>query len=470
MKLIELAEKEKCERSFYYFVTKAFKILEPSTDFKTNWHIRYLCKRLQAEVERINSKKPKEKDLIINIPPRHMKSFIVTVMLNAWTWTKYPHFKFLCASYADSLAGDQSGYCRDIIQSQWYQNLWGEVYKLKENTKTLYSNTKTGRRASVGIGGGGTGKGCDILIIDDPANPKQALSEKERNAINRTYKSTYYNRVNNQAVGLRIIIMQRLNTDDLTGHLIKNYPNSYEHINFPAEIRDNICPKNFDRFYDGGVLWDSRFPKKELDNFKLNMTDNNYAGQYLQNPVLESGRIWQPEWFQKWEGDIPQTHEGYILSWDTAFKKNAKSDYSSCSIFALLGNGKYLLVRVLRQKILFPELKEVNKSLYLQYRPTNILIEDKASGQSLIQELQRDSSIFCPIVPMNPTENKKLRAEIISPILKQGKVWYYNGDWYADFLEEVSNFPNCAHDDQVDSVSQFLLWSSQLQSQEPQLR
>ena len=471
MKLIDIAEKEKCERSFCYFVTKAFKVLEPNTDFKTNWHIRYLCKRLQSEIERIGRKEKKTKDLIINIPPRHMKSLIVTVMLNAWTWTKVPWMKFLCCSYSDSLAGDHSQLTRDIIQSPWHQKLWGDMYQLKENTKSMYSNTATGRRESVGLLGSGTGKGCDVLIIDDPLNPKQARSDPERNTSNDTYKSTLYNRVNAPSIGLRIVIMQRLHADDLTGHLLKKYSNYYDHINFPAEKKDNIKPLEFDKYYEKNVLWDSLFPKEELVKFQENMNDNNYAGQYLQNTVLESGRIWQPSWFQKWEDtQLPDSVVGYVLSWDTAFKDKAKSDYSSCAIFALLGSNKYLLVRILRQKLQFPELKEVNKSLFLQYRPTNILVEDKASGQSLIQELQRDSSISCPITAIKPNGNKTLRAEIVSPILQQGKVWYYNGDWYADFLEEVSNFPNCAHDDQIDSISQFLLWSSQLKSQGPQLR
>lgn len=470
MNLLDVAEKEKCERSFYYFVTKAFKVLEPTTDFKTNWHIRYLCKRLQFEMERIGKKQKKSRDLIINIPPRHMKSLIVTVMLNAWTWTKYPSMKFLCASYSDSLAGDHCQLTRDIIQSPWYQKLWGDNFQLKESTKSMYSNTATGRRESVGLLGSGTGKGCNVLIIDDPLNPKQARSDLERNTANETYGTTFYNRVNDPSIGLRIIIMQRLHAEDLTGHLYKKYSKYYELINFPAELKDNIMPADFGKYYESNVLWNSLFPKEELVKFEENMTGNNYAGQYLQNPVLEGSRIWQPSWFQKWASEMPESHMGYVLSWDTAFKDKAKSDYSSCAIFALLGGGKYILHRILRQKLQFPELKEVNKSLYMQYRPTNILVEDKASGQSLIQELQRDSSIFCPITAIKPNGNKTLRAEIVSPILQQSKVWYYNGDWFADFLEEVSNFPNCAHDDQIDSVSQFLLWSSQLKSQGPQLR
>lgn len=468
MSLSEDLIKERCERSYYFFVQRAFKVLEPKTDFKDNWHIKFLCDRLQHEVERIAKGKPKTKDLIINIPPRTMKSLIVTVFLNAWTWTKYPEMRFICASYSASLAEEHSQLTRDVIQSSWYSSKWGDICELKESTKSKFSNTATGRRASVGMGGS-TGKGANILIVDDPLNPKQAVSDIERTTANDLYKSTLYNRVNNPRVGLRIIIMQRLHSDDLTGHLLRGFRDFYDHINFPAEENDKIRPIECREKYTQGVLWSNLFPINELMKLKANMSDNRYAGQYLQAPVLVGSRVWEPSWFKEWTNEFPSNVEAVVLSWDTAFKVTKKSDYSSCSVWLVCPN-LYILIHVFRKKLKFPDLKEANKMLCDQYKPTNILIEDAASGQSMIQEVIRDSEVRASTTAMKPSANKLIRADIVSPILQQGKVWYYNGNWVKDFIEEVEDFPNGAHDDQVDSVSQFLIWITQLQRKSPQLR
>lgn len=459
-----------CEKSFYFFCKKAFAVLEPQTKFESNWHIKYLCAVLQKEVERIARNEPKTKDLIINMPPRHMKSLICTVFLNAWAWTKYPWMKFLCASYSAELAEEHSQMTRDILLSDFYQKLWGGGWQLVESTKSKYSNTAKGKRASVGIKGGATGKGANILIVDDPMNPKEAYSNVERDNANRLYKTTLYNRVNNAAVGIRIIVMQRLNADDLTGNLMENHVGGYRQIVIPAVETADVKPSFLSKFYDGKTLWPSLFPKKVLDEYLANMLDDEYAGQYLQTPVLTTGRTWQPEWFQKWEGQLPSNVQGYVMSWDTAFKDKAKSDYSSCAVFLVLQNNKYILVEIYRDKLKFPDLKEVNKSLIQKYRPMSVLIEDKASGQSLIQELERDVDIYCPFEAITPNSSKLARASIVAPILKQGKVWYYSGDWYAEFLKEVRFFPNGKHDDQVDSCSQFFLWVTQFNNNAPQLR
>ena len=470
MNLLDSLVKEKCERSYYYFVRQAFKVLEPETEFIPNWHIKYLCRRLQEEAERIARGEPKKQDIIINIPPRFMKSLIVTVFFNAWVWTKYPSLKFMCASYSADLASDHSVMTRTLIMSNWYQKLWGNNYYLKESRQAAFTNNKMGKRIAVGFGGSATGRGCDFLIIDDPLNPKGADSDPERDEANRVYSGTFYNRLNNAKVGVRIVIMQRLHANDLTGFLLKNMAKYYEHICLPFEKSNKIKPAELAEKYENNVLWNEKFPPEMGEIYKLNTSDRVWAGQYGQVPTLEGSRVWESNWFRLWlDKDVPINHQGYIMSWDTAFKDKAKSDYSSCAIWAILSTG-YLLVEIFKKKLRFPDLKTTNKFLHDKYKPVTILIEDKASGQSLIDELERETEIRCPIIPMQPNQNKVLRAELVSPTLKQGKVWYITGDWVKGFFEEVNDFPNSEHDDQIDSVSQFLIWSTQLESAGPQLR
>lgn len=470
MKHLDSLVKEKCQRSYYYFVKQAFKVLEPETQFIFNWHIKYLCDALQKEAERIARGEPKDKDLIINIPPRFMKSLIVTVFFNAWAWTKHPSLKFICASYSADLASEHSVMTRNVINSEWYQRLWGKNYYLKESRQAAYTNDKMGKRIAVGFGGSATGKGCDILIIDDPLNPKGAYSDLDRETANRDYSATFYNRLNNSKVGIRIIIMQRLHANDLTGFLLKNMAKYYRHICLPFEKSKHIKPPELSEKYKNDVLWYDKFPPAMIDVFRENTSDRIWAGQYGQAPTLEGSRIWESSWFKIWhEAEVPINHQGYIFSWDTAFKDKAKSDFSSCAIWAILSSG-YLLVEIVKKRLKFPDLKTTNKFLHDKYRPVTILIEDKASGQSLIDELERETEIRCPIVPMQPNQNKVLRAELVSPTLKQGKVWYITGDWVKDFKEEVENFPNGDHDDQIDSVSQFLIWVTQMDSVGPQIR
>jgi len=468
--ILQQSEKERCERSYYYFVKQAFKVLEPETEFIANWHIKYLCARLQKEADRIHRKEPKIKDIIINVPPRCMKSFLVTVFLNAWVWTKYSSQKFITASYSSELASKHSVATRTIICSSWYKALWGDLYQLTESRQSDYANSKRGERFAVGFGGSATGRGCDWLIIDDPSNPKGADSDLERETTNSLYTGTFYNRLNSPNIGIRIIVMQRLNSNDLTGFLLKNMSDYYEHICFPFEKLKNIKPAEFADKYENGVLWNGKFPKEIGEIYKKNTPDSVWAGQYGQAPTLEGARIWETSWFKLWlDNEVPINHQGFILSWDTAFKDKAKSDYSSCAIWAILSTG-YLLVEIVKKRLKFPDLKATNKFLHDKYRPVTILIEDKASGQSLIDELENGTEIRCPIVPMQPNQNKRLRAELVSPTLKQGKVWYITGDWTKDFFNEVENFPNGEHDDQIDSVSQFLIWSTQMESAGAQLR
>ena len=198
-----------CKDSYYEFFNIAWEVLEPTTALIPNWHIKYLCDLLQCEIERIANDKPKDRDIIINVPPRSLKSSIATVFLNAWAWIKYPQLKFITASYSEKLAVQHSVATRRLIESEWYREHFGYSFKLTsdQNVKSWFENDKTGMRKAVGVGSGITGSGGDVIIADDPINPDLAMSEVERKNCIEWYNQTLYSRLNNQAIGLKVVVM-----------------------------------------------------------------------------------------------------------------------------------------------------------------------------------------------------------------------------------------------------------------------
>jgi predicted phage terminase large subunit-like protein len=211
MKEIRACEKKRCEENYYTFFVRAWNVLEPETPLVTNWHIRYLCDKLQAEIERIARKEKKTLDLIINIPPRSAKSYMGTIMLCPWAWARFPHMKFINVSYAEELAIMLCLESRRLIESDWYQAFWGDVFQLTtdQNTKKLYENNRSGMRRACATRSV-TGSGADVMVFDDPQNPEMGESEVERATVHRLYGKTGYSRLNNQEVGLRLVIQQRL--------------------------------------------------------------------------------------------------------------------------------------------------------------------------------------------------------------------------------------------------------------------
>ena len=215
-------EKKLCEMSFYDFFKKAWHIVEPSIPLSTNWHHKYLCDTLQKECERIIEGKNKTKDIIVNVPFRSTKSLLVTVMFPVWCWIKDPRLRFITASYSASLSIEHATRSRDIIFSEWFKERWGEVFVIKkdQNLKERYENTHLGVRRATSVGGTVTGQGGDFLIVDDPVSPQNAASNTERENANEWYRTTFYSRLNNPKTGVRIIIMQRIHENDLSGFLL----------------------------------------------------------------------------------------------------------------------------------------------------------------------------------------------------------------------------------------------------------
>ena len=444
-----------CEDSYFEFFNIAWGVLEPTTKLISNWHIKYLCDMLQAEVERIVAGKPKDKDIIINIPPRSLKSSITTVYLNAWAWIKYPHLKFITASYNQELANSLSMASRRLIESDWYHKHFGHIFKLTtdQNTKSWFENNNGGMRKAVGVGSGITGMGADVICVDDALNPQMADSEAERINCLEWYDKTLFSRLNNQDIGIRIVIMQRLHQNDLTGHLLNKRAMYYKHICIPVENTELISPKELVGNYVNGLFFPKRFPASSLPEYKSNLGAYGYSGQMLQSPSPKGGGIIKQEWW-KYYTDLPNINHK-VWSWDTAVKTGTQNDYSVGILFGEAENG-YYVIDFIRGKWEYPELKRMVQACNNKHIAETILIEDKSSGQQLIQDLKRGTNL--PIINFKTDRDKKARVRVCSGTIESGRVFLpENASWLVDFLKEFNNFPNAKNDDIVDATTQGLI-------------
>jgi predicted phage terminase large subunit-like protein len=457
-KLLKFAlEKKLCEMSFYEFFKSAWHVVEPAVPLSTNWHHKYICDILQAECERIIRQEPKTKDIIINVPFRSTKSLIVTVMFPVWAWIKSPKLRFITSSYSATLSIELSTKSRDIIFSDWFKKRWSDVFFIKkdQNLKERYENNHIGMRRATSVGGTVTGQGGDFLIVDDPLSPQMANSATERDNANEWYRTTFYSRLNQADIGVRIIIMQRVHEEDLSGFLLdKETRLNYKHICIPATNEDgNIKPKSLGKFYDKktGLFWEERFSKKVLDDYRSALGTYGYAGQLQQTPTpLDSGMIHR-DWFKIDRYRKEEATINFII--DPAYTANQKNDPSALLAYTYVDN-KWQIVDCVNVRKEFPELVKfipewVQKNGYTP--KSRIYVEPKASGKSIVQTLIRETGLNVK-EDKPPTKDKVARVSDISASLESGRVSLLNGKWNEEFLDQLSKFPAAKHDDMVDCL------------------
>lgn len=452
------------EQSLSEFIKQAWPIIEPNTRYKHNWHIDLVSEYLQ-EVEAGNIKR-----LIVNFPPRHMKSILISVMFPAWVWLKHPHTRWLCASYGLALALKHNMDRRTIIESEWYQERWGNIVKLSEelNQKTEFQNTARGHMMATSVGGSATGRGGSYIVIDDPLNPEESLSDTRREAANRWIDQTLSTRLDDKQKDKIVIVMQRLHHDDTTGHLLKKNNElgepDWTHLSIPAEAPKKtmivypISKKNLIREMDQ-VLWEEREPKTVLDQQKRSMGTWAYSGQYQQEPVPLGGGIIQKDWIKYYQNDLPPISVMQIIqSWDMNFKAVGDSSFVVGQVWGRLNADKFLLDQY-RNRIGFTETIRAVKAMTTRWPQTqSVLIEDKANGPAVIDSLRHEIS---GIVAINPEGSKESRLQAVSPQFESGNIYMPHtsiAPWVEQYLDELCNFPFTAHDDQVDSTSQALNW------------
>lgn len=459
-KLAEV-EAEICRRSFYEFVLRAWHVVETDV-FVDGWHIRAICDYLEACYE------GRIRNLIVNVPPRHMKSLLLNVFFPAWVWARNPTKKFLYTSYAEDLVARDSEKCKKLIQSQWYQERFDVVLEQSPQTTTKFMNTAGGYRYSFGFGGAITGQGADFILIDDPLKSTDADSEAVRKKVNEDYDNAVSNRLNNPKTGVRIIIMQRLHELDLVGHILSKKDLNFETLVLPAEY-EGVRFESSIGFVDprtatGELLWKERFGEKEIAELKATLTERGVAGQLQQRPAPAGGFVFKPIWFAnvKNNTDVVAT----FISWDTAESLSADAAYS-CGVVGELRADYSLFIReVVRKRLLFPQLQKEIELLGLKYAGTlsNVIIEYKSSGVQAVQTLKQSSPQWLAdkIAPFQPKGDKEARAFQAATWAERGCISlpYPSSDflWLKDFEDEIFKFPSSAYRDQVDAFSQLVLY------------
>lgn len=447
--------------SYFEFFKFAFGLLFPNEKYEDAFHIEYLCNRLQAEVERVIRREEKNKDIIINIPPRSSKSLITSVCLLPWVWIKMPSAPFICVSFDEDLSYLNAQYSRDIIKSDEYQALFGSLFKIRNDAdgKGFFQNNKGGFRLSKTTGANITGHKGLFILVDDPQNPKTAESEVKRKDAITYYTNSLYNRLTPINLGVRIIIMQRLHEEDLTGYLLKTDPESYEHICLPAELsedltKDNVKPIMLRSKYIDGLLDPIRLGSKILRSFKKVLGSRGYSGQYDQKPSPDEGGIIKKQWFdivlpESLSRDIVNEPIHFFI--DSAYTEKTENDPTA--ILTCFKQGNFLYVVDVQQVWLeFPELIKFIKQYVATYQlsaDSKIFIEPKASGKSIASQLRAETALN--IVETAPPDTDKVtRAHAGTPKMESRRVRLVAGGYIHDYLNQLAAFPNDIHDDMVD--------------------
>lgn len=474
-------ERRLASASLYEFVKQSWHVVEPGIDFIPSWHIEEICEHLEAvtagDIRR----------LLINIPPRHSKSTIVSVMWPMWEWLANPQHKYLCASYSSNLSIRDNLKARRLVQSPWYQERWGHLFALAgdQNAKQRFENDKTGYRIATSVGGTATGEGGSRLILDDPHSAQEAQSDVMRESAIEWFNMVWATRLNDPKKDAMVTVMQRLHERDVSG-LILNEIGGWEHICIPAEW-DGVKRKTVLGPYDpretkGELICPDRFGEQEIASLKQSLGAYGTAGQLQQDPTPAEGGILKTKFFNLWPSEKGLPPFEYILqSYDCAFTEKTTGDPTACTVWAIFthdGERNAMLIDAWDEHLSYPELrKRAINDWQTEYggmtkqsphnrarRPDRILVEAKASGQSLIQDLRLAK---VPVVAYNPgAADKVSRAHQAAPTLELGLLWIPESgknrglpvSWADAFMKQLTKFPVADHDDYVDTFTQAVIY------------
>lgn len=436
------------------FIARTFAHLDPQTPYAHNWHIDLLADRL-AQVYQ-----GKLTRLIITVPPRSLKSICASVAFPAWALGKDPSKRIICASYGHELASKLARDTAAIMSSDWYQRAFATRLASQRTAAADFETTQRGGRMATSVGGVLTGRGGDIIIIDDPVKPDEALSDAQRQAANDWFDNTLYTRLNDKRTGAIVIIMQRLHLDDLVGHVLEK-GEDWEVINLPAIAQENetweyatVWGETQYLRREGELLHPQREPQEVLDGLRSALGEYAFSAQYLQAPVPLGGGIVKADWLAYYE-KAPETFDTIVQSWDTANKESELADYSVCTTWGVKGKQLYLL-DVLRRRMAYPDLKRAVVAQAERWGARAVLIEDKASGIQLVQELRETLS---RVKGIKCEGDKLMRMLAQTPEIENGNVLLpMQAPWLPDYIQELTTFPKGKYDDQVDSTAQAIKW------------
>ena len=460
----ELLSKETAQKDFLEFVKKMWP------EFISGRHHAKMARAF----ERVANGECKR--LIINMPPRHTKSEFASYLLPAWFLGKFPQKKVIQTSHTAELAVGFGRKVRNLVGKEEYTDIFPNT-SLQADSKAAgrWNTSKGGDYFAIGVGGAVTGKGADLLIIDDPHSEQEATlaehSPEIYDKVHEWYTSGPRQRL--QPGGAIVVVMTRWSKRDLTGQVVKSAMQrdgeEWEIIEFPA-----IMPS-------GNALWPEFWSLDELSVLRNELPHAKWMAQYQQDPTSEVSAIVKRDWWQCWEKEDPPTCDFVLMSWDTAFEKNNRADYSACTVWGVfyqagapaveieseteeqrvklqqgLPQANIILLNAYRDRLEFPELKRVVMEEYKMWEPDSVIIEKKASGAPLIYELR---SMGIPVQEFTPTKgNDKIsRLNAVSDIFASGRVWHPPTRWAEEVIEEIASFPAGEHDDYVDSTSMALM-------------
>ena len=466
---LDAIDRELCSRpgGLRHYVRLAWGVIEPQ-EFQGNWHIDAICDHLEAvsrgEIE----------NLIINIPPRHSKSSTVSVMWPTWEWGpgNQPGSRWLMVASSLDLITQNAVSSRQILESRWYRQRWGDKFQIREdqNQKLRYRNTAGGERVSTTIAGSSLGRGGDRIVLDDPHKGEAVRSETERRKVIDWWNDVLVSRKNNPKTARRVIIMQRLHHGDLVGYLKDTAPRSWEWLVLPTEFEGKtrcqtsifVDPRN----HEGELLWPERFGPAELEEAKRNA--HTFAAQHQQRPSLAEGNIFKREWWRFYDrspADLANEMETLWQSWDMAFKETKTSDFVVGQVWGMKGANRYLFDQI-RGRMDFVQTKAAVRMLSEKWpKAKKKLVEDKANGPAIISDLRNS---IVGLVAVEPDGSKEARAYAVTPEIESGNVHLpspANCPWIDEFIEELSAFPKGAHDDQVDTATQALIYAEKIKRQ-----
>jgi len=496
------AQAEEMKRDLKRFVAEAWHVVEPGKEFKSGWHIDAICEHLTyVSLGDID-------DLVINIPPRHSKSTVVAVMWPAWEWTWNPSTQWLFATYASSLTIRDSVKCRRLIQSPWYQERFGDCYQLSSdlNQKGRFDNDYYGYRLATSVGGTATGEGGDRIVVDDAHNMKEINSDTIRAGVIDWWRDTMSTRGNDMKKLGRVIIAQRGHHQDLPGHVLST--GGWVHLNLPGYFMpktrcitkakkeskrvipadpeiwtfgDHIAPLRKEqliftdpRKVENDLLQEDRFGPEEMAKLSMELTERGFESQIQQNPSAKGGNIMKEHHWREWvEPELPELSM-IIQSYDTAFEEDEEHDYSARTTWGVFeyeerlnpklpwtaqykGQTRLCLIMLerLNKRMEFPELRDNAMQAAELWKPDKVLIEKKASGHSLAQEMRRAN---LPVARIKVTDSKFVRAHAASLVLERGCVFYVKRNWASEVISQCGNFPADDHDDLVDTCTMAMLW------------
>lgn len=435
----------------YAFIQRSFLELNAQTAFLPNWHLEVLAAKLEDVRDGYCRR------LIVNVPPRHLKSHAISIALPAWLLGHDPTKQVLSVTYAQDLSDNLARNSRNLITSEFYRGLFDTRLASGREAVSDFETTKGGYRLSTSVGGVLTGRGADVIVIDDPLKADDALSDARRNAVNAWYDNTLRSRLNSQDKGAIIIVMQRLHADDLVAHVQEH--EYWDVLSFPAiaerdEHYEVETPYGRRRIHreEGAILQPALLSPTALETQRRAMTEYNFAAQYQQDPQPPSGLIVKREWLKFYgPAEKPERFDQTIQSWDTANKDTELANFSVCTTWGLKGKKLYLL-DVYRRKLDFPALKRAVRDLANLHDAKIVLVEDKASGTSLIQDLRNEGFSSVQAAPaLDGDKVMRLRSQTAK--IDGGFVLFpKEAPWLGTYLSELLAFPNSKNDDQVDST------------------